>query len=263
MSISLDIEEHEPKLAVTSFISNYNKSKVLVSYSIGGLQQATDNQLVNNASVVLSQGDDNYELIHTDKDGIYQLEETIDFVSNKEYTLSVDAPSYTSISSKQLFPKDVAIIDATIDDERIKVKFKDTANQDNYYIIDMQAFHPEYNFNSYLYIDEESSFQESSFLNGILISDETFDGNEIELNINYNTYVTDGESEDETPSKPTSVKIILYSITEDVYKFDISYRNNFTDDPFTEPVILHRNIENGYGIFGMMNASIFEIDLTE
>lgn len=260
MAIDLDIEEHKSKIAITSFFSDQNINEVLVSYSIGGTEEAADNQLLTNANVILSQGNTSYELNHSENDGIYQLEGLIDFIPNKEYTLTVEAANYTTVSSKQIFPQEVAIIEATIDSEKLSVRFKDTPNVRNYYILVMQAFHPDYEINSHIYMEDESNFQNSSSQRGILISDETFEGNEIVINAGYwMNKVDDYENDPE----PTLVKAILYNITEDIYKYDISYRNNYTDDPFTEPVILHRNIENGYGIFGMMNANIFEIDLTK
>lgn len=260
MAIELDIEEHKPKIAITSFFSDQNINEVLVSYSIGGTEEATDNQLLTNANVILSQGNTNYVFNHTEKDGVYQFDEFIDFIPNEEYTLTVEAANYTTVTSKQIFPEETAIIEATIDSEKLSVRFKDTPNVRNYYILVMQAFHPDYEINSSISMQDESNFQDSSSQRGILISDETFDGNEISINAAYWMSIKhDYENEPE----PTLIKVILYSISEDTYKYDISYRNNYADDPFTEPVILHRNIENGYGIFGMMNAAIFEIDLTK
>lgn len=261
MAIELDIEEHEPKLAITSFVSNTNNPEVLVSYSIGGLKEATDDQLLNNANVVLSQGSISYELSLTENEGIYKFDTAIDFIPNQEYTLTVESAIYPSVSSTQIFPQEVPILEATMNTstERIQIRFKDNPNPENYYILSIEAFHPDYEIYSSIYMDEESSFSWSSSQNGILISDETFNGDEITINPKYSMRIKDDW---ENVPEPTQVNMILYSITEDVYRYDVSLRNNYVD-PFTEPVILHRNIENGYGIFGMMNAYVFEIDLSK
>ncbi|HBS11316.1 MAG TPA: hypothetical protein DEO36_02060, partial [Flavobacteriaceae bacterium] len=55
----------------------------------------------------------------------------------------------------------------------------------------------------------------------------------------------------------TTYKAILYHITEDFYRYDTTLRISFyaEDNPFVEPVILHRNFDNGYGVFALVNKS--------
>jgi hypothetical protein len=54
----------------------------------------------------------------------------------------------------------------------------------------------------------------------------------------------------------TAIKKMVYlkSLEEDYYQYEKSkhlyYENGDGDDPFTEPVLIYSNVENGLGVFG-------------
>lgn len=253
-SIELDIEKHESKLAVTSLISNDEKDKkILVSYSIGGLEEATDTQLINNAFVSLFDGTTTYELSISEFEGIYEMDNSIiELTENTEYTLTVEAPNYKTVTSKQIFPKPVQIIHASLTNSNLKVRFQDNPEKRNYYILELERYRDNRWEQTYLYSENANTFW-SATSKGTIFNDDIFNGNEYELNIQYENYYG---------TNPDAIlfRAKLYNITEDLYRYDrtlsISYDAEYS--PFVEPVILHRNIENGYGIFGMMNVSEFE-----
>ena len=253
-SIELDIEKHESKLAVTSLISNDEKDKkILVSYSIGGLEEATDTQLINNAFVSLFDGTTTYELSISENQGVYKLENSIiELTENTEYTLTVEAPNYKTVTSKQIFPKPVEIIHASLTNNNLKVRFQDNPEKRNYYILELERYRDNKWTQEYLYSENANTYWSATSI-GVIFNDDIFNGNEYELNIQYENYY-------ETSQDAILFRAKLYNITEDLYRYDrtlsISYDAEYS--PFVEPVILHRNIENGYGIFGMMNVSEFE-----
>jgi len=258
MNVDLDIDEHESKLAVTSFISNEtNEKSVLVSYSIGGLEEATDNQLINDAIVTLSMGNTSYEMSNTEADGIYTFTNSIEFTPNAEYTLTVEASNYKTVTAKQIFPKSVEIINAFVINKKLKIRFQDDPNKRNYYSIELNYFDSDTDRWDYVWLDsDESTTFWSTTTNGVIFNDDTFNGNEHEITIPFDTYF------DDVSQNPVLFKAKLYNVTEDLYKYDrtLSMSYDFEDTPFVEPVILHRNIENGYGIFGMMNLTEFEFE---
>lgn len=255
-SIELDIEKHESKLAVTSFISNDDTKKtVLVSYSIGGLETATDNQLLNNAIVSLSVGSTTYTLSNAIDDGIYEIDNgIIDLTEDATYTLKVEAANYKTVTSKQILPKKVDIISASLNNKNLKVRFQDEPIKRNFYTLELEQYVGNKWEIAYIYSNESNIYWSSISNNGVLFNDDTFNGNEHEITVQFDSYYNPNEEE------PSLFKVKLYHVTEDYYKYDrtLSISYDSEDSPFVEPVILHRNIENGYGIFGMMNVSEFE-----
>jgi len=81
-------------------------------------------------------------------------------------------------------------------------------------------------------------------LNVLAWSDESFDGTIREFNIGFSMQQATGYQ--------ASIAFVLYSITEDYYKYMKSYSRNYTilneDAILYEGVQVHSNINNGYGI---------------
>lgn len=259
-AIELDVPKHESKLAITSLISNTTGieggNQVLVSYSIGGLEDSEGPQLINDATLALSYDDITETLLLTSMEGVYAPETPLMLTPNTTYTLDVDVPGYPSVSSTQKYPEPVEIISASITDGTVKVKFDDTVDQDDFYCLKLEFL----NDGSWqnMYINPVASTSEyGEILHGsIIFEDGTFDGNEYEIIASYDGYYG-------SISEIEQYKVKLYHVTEDFYRYDRTYEMARwgNDDPFVEPVILHRNIENGYGIFAMMNETVLEIDV--
>jgi len=256
MSIDLDVPEHKSKLAVTTLLHNTSETAPLVvSYSISGLEDSTDAQLINNADITLSYNNETVDLTYSGSNGVYYGFPTT-FTPDTNYTLNVAVPNFKSVSATQVFPKKVPIISANIDSNTLKVRFKDVPNKRNYYIIELLSMRDNNNTWHSEWIESfANSAKESSSKRGLIFNDDMFDGNQYEIVINHNVYF---ENDNDRPN----FKVRLYSLTEDYYRYDITAGlSSYEDDPFTEPVILHRNIENGYGIFAMANKSEVEITL--
>ncbi|MEL6355444.1 MAG: DUF4249 family protein, partial [Bacteroidota bacterium] len=77
------------------------------------------------------------------------------------------------------------------------------------------------------------------------ISDRSFSGGNVEIRLLFNDY----------QSNLTVLEMI--SLTEDGYRFLVSKQayEESIDNPFAEPVNVHNNITNGYGIFMLSNRS--------
>ena len=258
MSIDLDVPEHVSKLAVTSVMNKNNENtRVLVSYTLGAAEEASEEQLLNNAVVVLSDGENEIDFSLSDMDGIYIPNSEIIFVPEKTYTLSVSTPKYDKISATQKFPKQVQISEVSIDDKKIKIRFKDTAGENNFYLFELYTYNPEINMYSSVGIESfEDSYYWSWFNNGILFKDKDFDGNEVEIVLDHYLYAE--------PGTTTQLRAVLYHVTEDYFRYDRSnvLSMQTQDNPFTEPVILHRNFDSGYGVFSLQNNSEFEFEYT-
>ena len=255
-SIELDIPAHESKLAITTFISNTDAAdKVLVSYSIGGLEEAEGNQLINDATITITNGTVVETFSITSEDGIYELDNPLTFTPNTDYTLAVDAAGYPSVSATQKYPKTTEIIAASVADGTVKVTFKDLPDQNDYYYLKAEYF--KYGVWNTLSIQSFGSTSERAELldHAIIFNDAFFNGDEYEITATHNTSISDTD---------TDFRVKLYHLTEDFYRYDRSRnlaRQTDNENPFVEPVILHRNIENGYGIFAMMNETVFTFEM--
>ena len=251
-TIDLDVPEHESKLAVTSLVNNGETNAVLVSYSIGGLAEVTGNQLITDAMVTLLYDDVAIAFSPSENEGIYTADFPVEFMANENYTLQVSASNYETVSSVQTFPNRVEISNVTMNENKLKVTFQDMPNTKNYYLLELLRFNEYDGSWEETWIDPfgSSSYWSATNNNAIIFNDDVFDGDEYEI-------IAERWGD---PNDTSFYKVKLYNITEDYYRYDrsLDLASGAEDNPFTEPVILHRNIENGYGIFAMGNVDEFE-----
>ena len=80
-----------------------------------------------------------------------------------------------------------------------------------------------------------------------VFNDDLFDGEEYSLEFSFNTYYYEWGHK--------KVTVYLMSVTEDYYLYLKSYSSQiyFEDNPFSEPVQIYTNIENGAGLMGAYN----------
>jgi hypothetical protein len=80
---------------------------------------------------------------------------------------------------------------------------------------------------------------------GLVLSDQSFNGNTYRVRIQADNYNQD--------TLPT---LEVYRLTEDAYRYAVSryaYENS-VDNPFAEPVNVHNNVSEGYGYFVLSNG---------
>ncbi len=98
----------------------------------------------------------------------------------------------------------------------------------------------------------------------VVFSDEIFDGSEYEVSFYIDISVSGASLSSLTFEQIKSQLRIEWScLSEDRYRFDVSHQNFvMTSDlgPFSEPVSLYNNIENGLGYFGASNYYIAKFD---
>jgi len=258
MSIDLDVPEHVSKLAVTALMNNSSgENNVLVSFSQGITKDASNNQLINNADVVLSDGTNDINFTLSNIEGVYTPNSEIIFEMNKTYSLSVSTPQYSEVTAIQKLPTVIPITKVTFDSSKLRVQFKDIANQKNYYLLELFHLDDESDFyeSTGIYTFGESSYW-SAFSNGILFKDTNFNGEQTEMIAEH--YFSS------EPNTTHHFKAVLHHTSEDYYRYDRSFSLSEEADgnPFVEPVILHKNFDNGYGVFSLMNKSEIEFDYT-
>jgi len=251
-AIDIDVNEHTSKLAGTALLGANNESDlVLVSFSQGPFEKTIENQILKDATVTLTGNNSTIDFQSNAQNDFFvaNTNANLNFIPNNEYTLTIAASNYETITATQTYPEEVPILEATITENTLKIKINDNPNQKNYYLLGLERV--EGNETSGVYVVPFGSLtKESGFCyNCVSFNDDTFNGEQdFEIVVGHDSYDFMSEA---------TYRVILYHITEDFYRYDTTLRisNYAEDNPFVEPVILHRNFENGYGVFALVNKT--------
>lgn len=267
--VSLDIPDHEPQIAINAhFTKDEHFLNLLVAQSRGILDTANYKPL-QDAEVNLFYEDNLlFNFDYEQAINRFFKENSTELVEGN-YRLEISHPDYTTITARQVMPKPVSIVSAayekdgtlSIDGERvdeIQVVIDDPASEENFYILNTSLF---YHYEGDTTIHVQNLYLESNdpivqYSNeGPLFSDGTFNGNEQTLLFYTYNYFGDEAIVD-------SLEFSLLSISEDRYLYlrSLDAYWNADGNPFAEPVVVHNNVENGFGIFTLSNRSRFTLE---
>ena len=262
-TLKVEPPTHEDQIVTSAFFSNTDTSLVaLVNQSTAILENNNfDTGNLENATVRLFSGD---QLLTTlpyveAQFGFNHLDENTDVVFNagQEYTLKVNHPDYEESSATVVVPNEVVPFrfeleeDAGIDDfgsrtDRVTVEFTDPAEEENFYELAVYSIYTS-DGRSYFenhYITSLDFNLEESLYDASILSDQTFNGQDYKLQVNINRYENEGEE--------IQTFLVWRSVTKDYYQFArsiILQRNAEDFGPFSEPVPIKSNFENGLGLF--------------
>jgi len=257
--IKLKPEEVQPRIVVNGILSAGDTIHIQISESRDVLY-AGQLPLITNAQAWLYDENDN-AIAHFTEDSIgYYSVYSVLPQPNNVYKLKVAASGFESISSSTIVPK--VIDNFTVDTMRtgdkmnFTIHFNDHPDETNFYALTI--FQNVYNCNDFscssslnagMCTKELEVTNVQHNLNGdkcasvFLFSDENFNGSEF-------TFST--EQDILTSYDSINFTITLRSITEEYYKYKLTNEayNEVQPDPFSQPVQVYSNIENGFGIFG-------------
>ena len=190
----------------------------------------------------------------------------------KEYKIESSYGSLKSIESKTIIPPVVRVADFDTvvlqyfdeyngyEEQYIGVlKYNDPENVDNQYLLSCKVAITDVNGNVFWYdqgiwpIEGDDRFFDGSANGKLLWSDKYSNGNEVTVRfVFYSVYKYDeGRSRD---TEKVHFVFSLQSVNFDYYtylkSYDVYWESGGGEDPFAEPVVVHSNVENGYGIFG-------------
>ena len=255
---NVDIPLVRPQLAVHSYISPQAENIVVwvgVSKPIFGPSN-NGSAYIDDAIVKISDGvtmkDVPYNVMYNN----YRLDtNSFKIIPGKTYTLYVSSPDGKNAKATCTVPMPpdansfTADFDTTVKrtatelDYRLNVrlKWRDIPGQADYYHTFAEVKlvnHPDTSFWSYALISDE------------LVSDKTRDGEVLSgINAQYSaSHFNPGGLN--FYNNPEGIKYHLFRVDENYYKYHLSSQNNNSGDPFSEPVTMHNNIENGLGCFG-------------
>ena len=270
---TIDLPTHESRLAVTSHIGHGDTlPSVFVANSLGIIEEAEYDSIYD-ADVKLY------------KDGVLFLNFEFDPASHKYfpdasnnlpliledgiYQMEVSAPNYDPVTATQVLPKTASILNATYRkdavptdfgeiDDLLEVKIKDDGSEENFYVFNVfaQIKYPGGGSHlQHLYSYSDDPLIEYGYDYEIL-PDQTFNGNEYLVRL----VLENGWSDQQGDVEFLVIDVI--SVTKDFYRYEISREVNSVaiDNPFTEPVLVHSNFENGYGVFTIRKGTTFILE---
>lgn len=267
-TVQVDIPQHDAQIVVNSFFSQDSVWTVDLSQS----QSVTNPQpfqLINDANVELwangifqenltGLGTGRYVSVHSTPE------------ADVEYTLKVDASRFASVEATAALPEpmdlvSVGVVPGSVSQSsigensfQVEVRFEDAPNVDNFYeLIIFQRFafgegadieYTEY-FEAFFESGDPSLDSDDFFESGepgfnrAYFSDALFDGETKSLKVKLFVFGNTNITQD--------LVVSLASTTEDYYRYrrSVELQEFLGEDPFSEPVPIHSNMSNGFGIF--------------
>lgn len=279
--VDLTVEEPDPMLVVVSNFSDQRVLQVQVSKNIDALNGANI-EYVRDANVELFEEDQFIERLNLidpeDKPPFYTTYELKPKVGVR-YTIRVEVANFKTIIAQSSIPPQIQIqnIEASnvsiihgsdnIKDYEydISLSFIDPARSKNFYHLKFyQQIHKfelrmQERFITHSALKEisfspvnDNNDQLAYFRGGVLFADGLLDGQSISYSFPLRSSI---RSDNELLGK---VYAELRAVSEEYYLYhsSLSRQRGNLGVPFTEPVIVYDNIENGQGIFAGYSASL-------
>jgi hypothetical protein len=199
-------------------------------------------------------------------DGFYSMGTSA--VAGNSYSIQVTHPDYETVSSTTFVPAAVAItaVDTSLyvsesgNNMQAHITWSDPAGKD-FYVLKMSVYNSTQGSDVFdlvlsstdLGMDDISASVTigESFSDQLFFTDALFDGSQKTLEVHFlKPYAWDPGDH---------YKFTLFRCNEATYKYLVStvkagYSNG---DPFSEPVKVFTNVENGYGVFGALSRAVF------
>lgn len=255
--VDVNIETHPAELVVTSLFTPEAPWRVLVQRTVATQEVASIfPYTVDNATVTVRGDDGSLVTLHHKGGGFYHAGHAQPR-AGITYTLQVQADGFGTVEAVDRLPTPVVITDvrtwSTPDREsmRIEIDIQDDGRGRNFYelyIVDDSSVSPEPFTVRNLELDtqikalEPSDFTEpeinTPLTDRALIHDGPFDGKKFTFQLGIYGY-----GRDKT--------VYIRTVSENYYEYyrtrTIQYITE--NDPFTEPVMIRSNIEDGHGVF--------------
>lgn len=196
-------------------------------------------------------------------------------VIGEEYSFKASHKNFEKIESKTAIPQKVAIVSfdtlsIEIEDEYTghetqyigKLKYNDPAGISNQYQLSCRIWYKDQHgdevwYDQAIWVPESETMLFDNAYGSLLWSDKYSDGKEVELRFvfHYSYYYKQRKLQENDYVRFT---FFFQSINHDYYTYlkslNLYYETGGSENPFSEPVVIFSNIENGYGIFGAYSA---------
>lgn len=276
--VTIDLPEHDPRPVLNLQIEAGQEGvlSALVTNSKGILDPESTYQLPPDAEVILYRNGEvfaNLEFSEFDQRYLAVLNELFPNQAGDVYLLEAKLPAFDLVQVSQEMPvipkvkKATYEVEGTIDpsgyrvDELIVDIIDQEPNRTNYYGLDLFQVYYEIDpfsgdtINTYrnkVSIDTNDPLLSYGSRYSLIFNDESFSGGEYQARCY--TYYSIGEESD--------LEVHLYQLTEDAFLYARSYEQyqNAIYNPFAEPVTVHSNVPDGYGVFTLTNKDVYLIE---
>lgn len=268
----IDLPEHEPRIAVYSELGN-NSPNTMSLFPSRSILSLDSSEPITDATVEITrQGENLIQSILLDMyELFYTVELNDDFLPGDVIDLKISHPDYETIEASQTIPapgkikelkfeEDGAIVEGGDRADLIELTFEDISDEENYYIISFfteqydSIYGPSGKFQNWVETLDANLIPTGA---GYAISDQAFSGNSYVARFSNWSYYYGLDS--------VILSAELKSVSKDLYLFKISSDTYFNTEgnPFAEPVVIHENIENGYGLFGVGESQVDSITIIQ
>ena len=273
-TLEIDPPAHTDRLVIHAYGStNGEDLKVHLTRS-SALLDDINNNLISGAKVTLWKGQEEIAELQEVTSGSdfrfnYILPEgSITYEKGTTYRLEVQADGFETAIGTATVPNDIPLLKQKFEEDgtslesgdfnsEIEIEFQDPANQENFYEVGVVLL---INNGGNPYYDEvytetyDPAAQEGISYSNLIINDLSFDGELKNLPLIIERF--DEQAVDNM--------YVLWRITsEGHYLFNKTARkqDDLNENPFSSPVQVYSNIENGIGIFSIMNEEFVKVNL--
>lgn len=262
-----------PKLVMVSTLSPDSSIRIMLFKSLSILDNAP-NKAITSAMVELYRDDLPVSSLATANSGNSYLFQEIPQVGH-HYSVKASLPGYESITASTEMPFLVPIQQVSVKlydtsswnyypryyfgKGKVTIGIEDPGNQENYYMVNMFQYDTSYSIGmngdtidmyvyqnflqNYAYTSDQNIIIEFQENYSYYLSDKFFNGRkfDLELTFGYGSYKPGG-----------TIQLELHSLSREQFLYckSRSIFNLNDGNPFSEPVKIFTNVENGYGILG-------------
>ena len=273
--VNVDLPEHKPVIVVNSFFNPDSIWEVNLTRSQGALENGPI-QNITDAKVEIWESGNLVIGLNNIGHGYYRANNSKP-LPGKSYELHVSAPGYTAVTANDIVPQKVEILEVKIDtiksadyieDLELSIVFNDPPDIDNKYHIAiwgksnyqgkvrMRAI--DFSSNDLLITENIVGETEKFYGNQAVFEDALLAGKQYELKLLVPMYYFE-----DVFYAMDEFFIVLSSVSNSYFKYHRSFQKHQEtgDNPFSEPVIVYNNIENGLGIFAGFNSYRYKMIL--
>ena len=273
--VEVELPEHDPRLAIHILMFSQDaEAEVLVSNSRSVLSSEAFSVFPDAAVMLSNVGMPTFEY-SGNKGRHYAVLPEGWAVAGRSYTLEVQQEPYPMASSEQTMPDEPKILSAAVEPDgalgpegerldEITIEVEDAPGE-HYYALQARLETKQVDFfgdtviQGYpIYMETNDPILSYASIEGIsalLCSDDAF---------NSSTYRFLAYTYEQLPveeeNRWLSVRVISLSRDAFLYLRSLQQYRDSDGNPFAEPVTVHSNISDGYGIFGLGHTATLRVD---
>lgn len=271
-TLEIDPPAHTDRLVIHAYGSTNAKDLKVHLTQSSALLDDIQNDLISGAQVSLWKGQEQLAILEEVQFGQnfrfnYILSEgSVTYEKGETYRLEVEAQGFEKAIGIATVPNDIPLLKHKFELEgtslesgdtnsEVEIEFQDPSNQEDFYEVGLTTIF-ENNGNPYfeeIYIETyDPAAQEGISYSNLIVNDLSFDGELKSFPLVFDNYYAD----------LVDNMYVLWRVTsEGHYLFNKSARkqDELDDNPFSSPVQVYSNIENGIGIFSIMNEEFIKV----